>query len=376
MVVNHGDWATERPMRVGFALAASIIGLGTILSRNEPAVDLSLVLPTVAVFWLWATFHGFPSWPLYLLGISIPITLNIIDSEAEVSMFLVILSVTLIAVNETNRAVLPLVVVTTGLMIVILSVSGAFGGFGWPNWLFGLAFAWGAGEVVYRYALTIVELRETRALIANQAAVNERRRIARDVHDLVGHSLSVVMLHLTGARHLVKKDPDEAIRALEQAEAAGRSSLAEIRRTVGLLREDSDAPSAALPSPDLTDIASLVAEFAEAGLNVELTISGDLAGVDAADALAGYRIVQEAVTNVTRHTSGAHVAVTVNVLGDSYEVRVLNMGGSEMPSRPGSGFGLVSMRERAKSVGGSLLAGPTPGGWSVEASVPTAGKDL
>lgn len=371
MAVRQQDWpSSERPVRLLFAIAASVIGFGAILIRDEPAVDLSLVLPTVAIYWVWASSRLFPRWPVYVLGISIPITLNLIESDSEVSMFLLILTVALLAFTESNRSFVTAVVVFTGLVIFILGVSGALDDFGWPNWLFGLAFAWGGGEVIHRYAHTIAELRQTRALIADQAAVNERRRIARDVHDLVGHSLSVVMLHLTGARLLVKKDPDEAIRALEQAEEAGRASLAEIRRTVLLLREESDGGGPALPSPDLSDIAALVAEFLSAGMNIDLVISGDLTSVDAASALAGYRITQEALTNVTRHTTGSVVNVTVNVMAQSYEVAVVNSGGVAKPGGSGSGFGLVSMRERAKSVGGSLLAGPTPGGWSIDVTVP------
>ncbi len=363
-------------MRIAFAVAVSLIGLGALLTRDEPAVDFSLILPTVGVYWLWASFRGFPAGPVYLLGIVIPVTLNIVESDDEIFMFVVILTVALLAVREADRTVVTAVILAAGLVIMILGLTGALSDFAWPNWLVGLGLAWGAGEVVYRYSLTVAELQQTRALIADQAAVNERRRIARDVHDLVGHSLSVVMLHLTGARHLVRKDPDEAVRALEQAEAAGRASLAEIRRTVGLLREESDSSEAALPSPDLSDVYSLVYEFVQAGLDVELETSGDLTAVDAACALAGYRIAQEALTNVTRHTSGAEVKVTVNVLGDSYEVAVVNSGGKALApglgaGGLGSGFGLVSMRERAKSVGGSLIAGPTPGGWSIEVSIPT-----
>ena len=371
MAVIEGDWETkERPIRFFVALAASSIGLGAILTRDQPAVDLPLMLPTIGVFWCWAVMKEFPIWPLYVLGTIVPVVLNIIESDAEVSMFLVFFIAALAAVVEPNRVAVAVGIVGVGLTILILGVSSALSDFAWPNWLVAMAFAWGAGDVVHRFGLTIEELQATRALIADQAAVNERRRIARDVHDLVGHSLSVVMLHLTGARHLVKKDPDEAILALEQAEMAGRESLAEIRRTVGLLREDEDATSAALPSPDLGDIEAIVNEFAAAGLDITYSKQGDLDSVDSAAAVAGYRIVQEAITNVTRHTTGASVNVSIIVSDSSYELSVLNHGGSVLPGRAGSGFGLVSMRERAKSVGASLLAGPTPSGWSVEASIP------
>jgi signal transduction histidine kinase len=371
MAFLDGDWATsERPKRALVATVGSFIGVWAIVTRGGDIVDISLITPAIAVFWIWATTQHFPRWPVYLAGISVPIVVNLIEAQDEVSMFLLVLSVALITVLEDRRELVALAIVGTGLTILVLGSVGALGGVGWPNWLFGIAFAWGSAEIVYRYSRTIAELEQTRALVADQAANDERRRIARDVHDLVGHSLSVVMLHLTGARLLVRKDPDEAERALAQAEAAGRQSLAEIRRTVGLLRDDSDSSDPAMPSPDLTDVASLVAGFTEAGLEVELSTHGPVGDVGGPAALAGYRIVQEALTNISRHTVGARALVSVSVQNESFDVAVQNHGGETIDTGRGSGFGLVSMRERAKSAGGSLIAGPTPSGWTVEATLP------
>ena len=123
---------------------------------------------------------------------------------------------------------------------------------------------------------TVGELEQTRALVADQATINERRRIARDVHDLVGHSLTVVLLHVSGARHLVHTDPNEAERALVQAEASGRESLAEIRRTVGLLRDDNDGAAEILPASGLFDIPNLVEDFVSAGVDVTQDLRGQL----------------------------------------------------------------------------------------------------
>ena len=244
--------------------------------------------------------------------------------------------------------------------------------FGWPNWTFGLLFAWGAGAIIWRLEMAMAELDRTRTLVADQAAVHERRRIARDVHDLVGHSLSVVMLHVTGARHLIRRDPDEAERALEQAEDAARHSLAEIRRTVGLLRDERDPAQPPLPSPGLADLPDLVDDFGLAGLDVTLALDGPIDQIDPTIGVAGYRIAQEALTNVSHHTIGARVLMSISVVGDVCELTITNQGGAVTEGRGGSGFGLVSMRERARSVGGSLIAGPTPTGWTVEASLPTS----
>lgn len=360
----------ERTLRIGVAGAATIIAVGTLLTRDDAVVSWSLLAPTVAIIWYSAIVASAPRWPAYLVAIVIPFVLNIIDADKEVSMFLFILAIALLAATEPRRQLVTAVVLATAFMIVTLSLTGAMGSVGWQNWLFGTAFTWGFGEILYRFQQTIEELQATRALIADQAASHERRRIARDVHDLVGHSLSVVMLHLTGARHLVHKDPHEAERALEQAEAAGRESLAEIRRTVGLLRDDQELDSAVNPSPDLTDVSLLVDEFLIAGIEIDLRIKGDIKRVQRAPSLAGYRIIQEALTNVSRHTNGAEVSVSIAIDNSSFDLYIRNAGGAIIADTAGAGFGLISMRERAKSVGGSLVAGPTPSGWTVEATLP------
>ena len=371
MAQSQLEWMSdERRTRIALAMIASAIAVGALLTREDQVVTWSLLAPTVAVFWLTALYDRVPRWFAITLAISIPIVLNIIDIQDEVSMFLLVLAIAVMGSTEQNRELVKIVTVITMAVLVTLFLSGPLRDMGMLNWLFGVAFTWVFGEIVFRYSKTIDELEVTRALIADQAALQERRRIARDVHDLVGHSLSVVMLHLTGARHLVHKDPFEAERALEQAEAAGRESLAEIRRTVGLLRDDSDSQNVALPSPDLSDIALLVDEFLLAGLEIELRITGNLDVVEGASALAGYRIVQEALTNASRHNIGAEVLVSVDVAEAEYEVTVQNRGGTPTDVQRGSGFGLVSMLERAKSVGGSVIAGPTPSGWNVNATLP------
>lgn len=365
----------ELRLRGIFAVMATYVGIATIMTRTDPAVTWPIIGTTLALFWAWAVIVRFPRAPVYFMGLSGPIALNLVERTTEISMFIIVLTVAIFASYERIRPVVVAINSIVMISIAVLSWSGAFNDLDWPSWLFATVFAWGAGEVVYRFRRAVDELQHTRGLVADQAAVHERRRIARDVHDLVGHSLSVVMLHIGGARHLVRKDPDEAERALEQAEQAGRQSLAEIRRTVGLLRDDSDSDSTLLPSSDLSDVEDLVQDFALAGLNVSLDLSGPIEQVDPTTALAGFRIAQEALTNASRHAVGAQVEVIVRVTHDRCEVIVTDRGGESLSSGPGSGFGLVSMRERAKSVGGSLIAGPTPLGWSVEATLPVDSVD-
>lgn len=367
----------EKVLRQAGAVLVTLAGIGAFVTREDDIISWIFLGPTVGVFWLWAASMRW-SRPVHALGLSVPLVINLIESDDEISMFIAIVTTTAIAGLERNRSYVKVVLVLFIFLMVLFGVTEAISEFGWPNWLFGFVFAWGVGELLWRLRQAVGELNETRALVADQALLNERRRIARDVHDLVGHSLTVVMLHITGARHVLHTDPEEAERALVQAEIAGRQSLAEIRRTVSLLREGNDESVEILPATDLLDIPNLVAEFSEAGVDVTADVRGRLDLVDPAVALAGYRIVQEALTNVSRHAAGGTATVSVVVDDDMCELSVVSSGGVSSGMSSGPGIGLTSMRERARSVGGSFIAGPDGGQWRVEASLPvtTSGSRL
>ncbi len=359
----------EKSLRTAGATLVTLAAIGAFASREDDVVSWVFLGPTVGLFWVWALAHG-PSRPLHVLGLWVPLVLNLIESDDEISMFIAIVTTTAIAGLDRNRTYVKLVLAVYVFLVVLFGVTEAISEFGWPNWLFGFIFAWGAGELLWRLREAVGELEQTRALVADQATLNERRRIARDVHDLVGHSLTVVMLHVTGARHLVHRDPDEAEKALIQAEEAGRQSLAEIRRTVGLLRDENDEVVEILPASDLLDIPNLVDDFILAGVDVDADMRGKLELVDPAVGLAGFRIAQEALTNVSRHAVGGTASVSVVVAEGQCEIAVVSSGGVSSGISEGPGLGLTSMRERARSVGGSLLAGPDGDGWRVEATLP------
>ena len=186
------------------------------------------------------------------------------------------------------------------------------------------------------------------------------------MHDVIGHALTVSLLHISSARLALDEDPDEARRALEEAERLARTSLEEVRATVGLMRTDASGEVA--PLPVAGDIDELVESFRSAGADVGLTVTGDLASLGSARGLAAYRIVQEALTNATRHAPGEPVTVAVTVDGGTATVAVRN-GGDADPDAP-VGNGLLGMRERAEGVGGRLRAGAEARGWLVEAVLP------
>jgi signal transduction histidine kinase len=182
------------------------------------------------------------------------------------------------------------------------------------------------------------------------------------------------MLQLTAARHLLRRDPDEADAALADAERVGRDSLNQVRRTVGMLRvgEDGAATDRVSPSPTLEDLDQLLADYRSAGISVRAEIDGPIASLDATRSVAGYRIVQEAMANVSKHSPSADTVVTIDVDDALGACRILvdNQGGGRQVRGASGGFGLVGMRERARSVGGTVHAGPVGDGWRVSAELP------
>ncbi len=218
--------------------------------------------------------------------------------------------------------------------------------------------------VSHEFAL-VEQLRAAQADLAERSRAEERSRIARELHDVIAHSLTVSLLHITSARLAVEHDPADASRALAEAERLGRQSLTEVRATMGLLRSGPSDGTAA-PVPGAGQLAELVQHIRDAGADVSLVIDGDLAGVPATTGSTVCRIVQEALTNATRHAANCAVGVRVVARSGWAEVDVDSAG----PPTDGSGLGLASMRERAQAVGGTCTAGPGGRGWVVHASLP------
>jgi signal transduction histidine kinase len=215
--------------------------------------------------------------------------------------------------------------------------------------------------------------------MAHQTVLDERARIARELHDLVAHSMSIVAVQAGVGHYLIDRDPAQAKDALATIETTSRQALTEMRRMLGVLRVDTtDDPgadtSALEPQPGANDLSTLIAESADNGLDVDLVIEPDGAMPDLPSgvALSAYRIVQEALTNVRKHAGPARVTVTVAHDAEQLDLTIDDDGRgiSTLPAG-GGGFGLVGMRERATFLGGELIAGPRPGGgFRVHATLP------
>ncbi len=208
-------------------------------------------------------------------------------------------------------------------------------------------------------------MRGLQADLAQRSRAEERNRIARDLHDVIAHSLTVSLLHVSSARLAVQYDPEDAARALADAERLTRQSLADVRATVGLLRSPGD-DGIAPPPPGVDELPRLVDELRDAQADVSLVVDGALNELPATTGATVYRIVQESLTNAARHAPGAKVQVRVGARDGRVDVSVESAG----PPGGGSGMGLQSMQERAEAVGGTLHAGPGGAGWLVHASLP------
>jgi signal transduction histidine kinase len=232
------------------------------------------------------------------------------------------------------------------------------------------------------------QLERERAQLDALAAQQERTAIARELHDIVAHSVSVMLLGARGARDVLRPSPELAEQILRRVETSGEQSIAELRRILLVLRArpagDGSAPgstpgsapaSAPRPAPGLADLAGLVSDFRSAGVPVTLSIDGSAAPLPGGLELSVYRIVEEALTNVLRHSRPSAVQVQLRVGPGDVDLQVRDDGPPVVPAGPApGGHGLVGMRERVSARGGSLSAGPLDeGGFLVTARMPIDG---
>jgi|SRR5215212_1832578 signal transduction histidine kinase len=212
-----------------------------------------------------------------------------------------------------------------------------------------------------------------RAEEARAAVAEERARIARELHDVVGHAVSVMTVQASGVRRLLHEDQEREREALMIVEQTGREALAEMRRLVGVLRRPEEAPALA-PQPSLQHLDRLVEQAREAGLPVDVQIEGEAKELPAGVDLTAYRLVQEALTNAIKHAKATKAEVLVRYEDGLVELNVVDDGqGASDGSSESGGHGLVGMRERVTVYGGELEAGPRPnGGFALKARLPTS----
>ena len=346
-----------------------VLAFGAALIDNAFDGPDGLILPMLLLPLVTLLVHAFVrrlAWPVLLVGLTVGPSLVFFLGYAEGSMFfLALASILMIHSLRDLRLAFGLCVLMAG--VPVLAGLTSHRDAGWQFWFLGVVLGAFFGYITRRNNELVAELEEQRNQVARQAVAEERQRMARDIHDLVGHSLTVVLLHVTGARRALRRNPSSAEVALEEAERVGRDSLAEIRRSVSLLRADDSLGTQ--PSPSAGDIRQLVTDGQAAGQRIELRVSGDLDALGGTVGLTAYRLTQESLSNAAKHAVGAPIDVDIVVTDTELHI------GIENERRDGrgtdrSGYGLIGMRERVQAVGGNLVVGPAGDCWRVDATLP------
>jgi signal transduction histidine kinase len=254
-------------------------------------------------------------------------------------------------------------------------------GLGEIPWIGGFFLAaWLVGFFLSSRSRQTEELRERadrleleREVKARAAVAEERARIARELHDIVGHSVSVMTVQASAVRRLLREDQEREREALLTVEETGRAALSEMRRLVGVLRRPEEAP-ALVPQPSLEYVDKLVAQSRESGLDTKLLLEGTPTELPQGIDLTAYRFVQEGLTNAIKHANAKHAEVVVHYDNGSVELVVRDDGTGDGKGG-GSGHGLVGIRERVAVYGGELTAGPRPGGgYELRARLPVTAE--
>ncbi len=352
---------TERNIDA-FAIVLILIAGGATLWRRTNPVP-ALAVATIASLTYWIMDYPLAGGGLALLVLLYSLAAHEPERARAVRvlvLFTIVISLVLIAgwlSPEENGVSVGLIV----LNIVLFQLA----------WFAGDGIR-GRRENVERLQEQIDAAQAEKVAATERAIEGERTRIARELHDIVAHSMSVIVVQSEGAQRLVGRDDEAVAEALAAIEATARTNLNDIRSTIGGLRSD----AARTPLPELSRLPELVEQCAEAGLDVSLEVNGEQRSLPAMIELSGYRVVQESLTNTIKHGGPtASAAVTVDYRDDALAIEVVDdgRGAGATPETPG--HGLLGMRERIEAVGGQLRTGPRQGGgYTVRAEIPVGAE--
>jgi signal transduction histidine kinase len=370
--------AADAALAIGVFLTIVFV---SIEGPNDELVFHSLGDASIAALVLYAVASGVLYWrrhrPLVVLGITLvlsalPTTLLPTSDMVGFAMLVALYSVGHYATNDRWSYIglggaLALVALTPLIMEGVTTPEIGFG--------FVFMFAvWYVGRRVRGRGERAAQLEREQAAEAGRVVAEERTRIARELHDVVAHRVSMMTVQAGAAKTVALDDPEGASQAMEAVEKAGRQVLGELRHLLGVLRPEAELDGLG-PQPGLAEVPRLVEQLEEAGLNVSLTM--DVAQIDLPTSvdLSAYRIVQEALTNVLKH-AGPNARTEVRLSTDNNEVTIEVLdSGHGVTILPGSGHGILGMRERALLLGGSLQAGPRAGGgFQVVAHLPISAE--
>ena len=352
----------------GVGIAVAVAHQGKYGGPEGPLwLDVVLMIAIVAPF---LARRRYPFWALAAVPIAVtisaPLDPRLVPDNGVTFVAGLAVAFLFAQLRDRRQALAGLVMVFgTQVVIVRFDPQGSTGDIFFTNIVFGVVWLAGfllgrkfeEGDAAKERAARLEREREEQARIA---VAEERARIARELHDVVGHSVSVMTVQASGVRRLLRDDQEREREALLVVERTGREALAEMRRMVGVLRRPEEAPALA-PQPSLDHLERLVDQTREAGLPVELRVEGDAVELPPGVDLTAYRLVQEGLTNALKHAQATRAEVLVNY-GDAQIEVVVSDDGKGVGNGDGGGHGLVGMRERVTVYGGELDAGPQAGG--------------
>ncbi|MCW3843009.1 sensor histidine kinase [Micromonospora yasonensis] len=381
-------WARRRPLGADAAFAVALVLVeAAVLLLTPRELRPGQLWSAVG----WSALSAAPvaarrvaPWPAVGAAlVSLAVLAPLKHSPAAHGLAFVVLTYTMAAHQRARPAALAAVLLWTPVLLANVVVPPASAVRVGPgllvlNSLLTAAVAYAVGRAVQARRQSTRMLRErariaeaTQRSLAEQAVADERRRIARELHDVVAHQVSVMGVLATGARRVLRRDPDAADEAMATVEETGRATLRELRRLLDVLRTDAEQDAELAPQPGLTAVETLVEQVREAGLPVTLRVDGTPAPLAEGVALAVYRVIQEALTNALKHAGRATALVRLTWTDGFLAVEVTDTGRGPAPAADRIGHGLVGMRERVALYGGVLRTGPRPGGgFRVYARIP------
>ncbi|MGX1545428.1 sensor histidine kinase [Streptomyces adustus] len=357
-----GTWDAREPVALWPGLVLGVIATAALLWRRTHPRPVVVVTGVCAIA---AVGVGYLTTMLLLAPVMVALFwLALLDERRTAHLFglgLVVVMVP-IAVLQAPRYGGSFIIVTLNPALALL-----------------LPVAWGSALRLRRAFTDSLRARaehaeRTREEEALRRVAEERVRIARELHDVVAHHLTLANAQAITAAHLIRNDPEQAEQLLTGLSSTTATALRELKATVGLLRRPEDSDSPLQPAPKLEQLPTMVAALATTGLDVTVTTEGEPRPLSPAVDLTAFRIIQEALTNVSKHAGTPKAQVTLTYADDILKIEISNKLGHRVTTASAaanSGFGLISMRERALSTGGRFTAGPRPdGGYTVIAELP------
>lgn len=364
------------PPMVPDGAVAVVLMLSAGLAEYQDGGSLSLVqVLAIALITLPLTARRlFPSAVSATIGGALILHLLLGFTNSFVENFAILLA--LYTVYASARSGWRIAVIS-GLLVIGLAAGVALGwrdqehvylsDIGYNAIIFALPVILGYGLRTRR--AYVAQLHEQSKLLAREAAADERTAIARELHDVIAHSLSVMVLQATAGRRLARRDPANAAAAFEVIEQTGRDALSDLRRAIGVLKTDSVEAASLAPQPSLLQLGALVDQVRKAGVSVRITIDGTQRPLAPGVELSAYRIVQESLTNMLRHSGADDAVVSIRYGLEDLTVEVTDNGRKgAIPA--GDGSGLMGMRERVALLHGDFRAGSTVDGFTVIARLP------